>query len=156
MRGVAELLSESRIIDLGPLPAPRLGSDARVQQAVQTLSKARRGAVVAVRDEIPVGILTERDVVNRLAGETEHRMRAFEDVMTKPPVTLSRRAALTEAIQLMNDRRHRHLVLVDREGRLKGLLNTNDIVQFITDQFPEDTVNLPPRLHQQYAREEGG
>jgi len=50
---------------------------------------------------------------------------------------------------------HRHLVVVDRDGDLKGLLTTNDIVQFLTDQFPEETINLPPRLHQKYETPEG-
>ena len=46
-------------------------------------------------------------------------------------------------------------VVVDRAGQLRGLLTTSDIIQFLTDQFPEDTVNLPPRLRQQY-RSPGG
>ena len=47
------------------------------------------------------------------------------------------------------------MVVVDREGSLKGLLTTNDLVEFVTERFPEDTVNLPPRLRQQY-RSVGG
>ncbi len=50
---------------------------------------------------------------------------------------------------------YRHLVVVDRDGELKGLLTSNDLVQYLTDQFPEETVNLPPRLRQQYLSPEG-
>ena len=55
----------------------------------------------------------------------------------------------------MVERKYRHLVVIDRAGQLRGLLTTSDIIQFLTDQFPEDTVNLPPRLHQQYRSPEG-
>ena len=45
--------------------------------------------------------------------------------------------------------------MFDNPEKLKGLLTTSDIVQFLTDQFPEDTVNLPPRLRQQYHSPDG-
>ena len=44
---------------------------------------------------------------------------------------------------------------MDREGDLKGLLTSNDLIQYLTDQFPEETVNLPPRLRQRYRSPEG-
>ena len=46
-------------------------------------------------------------------------------------------------------------MVVDRHGDLRGLLCTTDLVQFIIDQFPEEIVNLPPRLRQQYQSPEG-
>jgi CBS domain-containing protein len=75
--------------------------------------------------------------------------------MSTPPVTVSRSTTLSEALETMDRLQHRHLVVVNRQGELKGMLTTNDIVQFLTDQFPEDTVNLPPRLRQQYRSVEG-
>ena len=158
---IHDLIRESRVLDLGPLPAPRLAPGAAVQQVLQILARGRRGAVVAVDEElVPVGIFTERDVIYRLRGgpkarTEERRKTALRDVMSEPPVTIRRQATLLEAIETMDRLAHRHLVVVDRDGRLRGLLTTNDLIQFLTDQFPEDTVNLPPRLHQRYDSAEG-
>jgi predicted transcriptional regulator len=151
MHRVHDLLTKDRVLDLGPLPAPRLGPEATLQQALQQLVRGRRGALVAVEGLIPVGILTEP----AFATAEGRRKAALGDVMSKPPVTVPRQASLLDAIDAMVQRRHRHLVVVNRQGELKGLLTTNDLVQFLTDQFPREVVNLPPRLHQQYKTSEG-
>ena len=160
MKLIRELIRESRILDLGPLPAPSLSSASTVHQALQLLSRSRRGAVVALDDSQPVGIFTERDVLYRLRGgllssKDQLKKTPLRDVYSAPVATIRRQATLLEAIQKMDRLAHRHLVAVDRDGNLRGLLTTNDLVQYLTDQFPEETVNLPPRLHQRYTTAEG-
>ena len=66
MSTIKELIQESRVLDLGPLPAPRLAPNVTVHQALQFLGRGRRGALVAVDGLRPVGIFTERDLVYRL------------------------------------------------------------------------------------------
>ena len=161
MKTISELIRENQVVDLGPLPAPRLGSRATVQQGLQFLVRGRRGAIVIVDGLRPLGVFTERDVVYRLPDELytsrEQRLRMpLREVMSAPPVTVRRQETLRDAIGKMVDGKLRHLVVVDRHGDLKGLLTANDLVQFLTDQFPEDTVNLPPRLRQVYHTAEGG
>lgn len=158
MNPVRDLIRESRVLDLGPLPAPRLAPNVTIHQALQFLARGRRGAIVVLENNRPIGIFTERDVLNRFAGglSREERIRTpLAEVMSKPPVTVRRQAKLVEAIETMARLQHRHLVVVDGQGDLKGLLTTNDIVQFLTDQFPEQTVNLPPKLRQQFNSTEG-
>ena len=160
MNPVQDLLRETRVLDLGPLPAPRLAPNVTVHQALQFLVRGRRGAIVIVDGMRPTGIFTERDVVYRFGKgvftSIEQRRRTpIGEVMSAGPVTVRRQATLREAIDAMNSKQHRHQVVVDKKGELRGLLTTNDIVQYLTDQFPEDTVNLPPHLHQQYHSIEG-
>ena len=128
-----------------------------MHQALQFLVRGRRGAIVAVDGLRPVGIFTERDVLHRLpAGQPGGQdTTPLSDVMSQPPVTIQRKASLRDAIATMVEHGCRHLVVVDRSGDLKGLLTSNDLVQYLTDQFPEETVNLPPHLHQQYRNPEG-
>jgi len=157
---VGDLLRGDSVLDLGPLPAPRLAPAATVQQALQFLARGRRGAVVVVEGLRPVGIFSERDVVLRLRPElfvsrAERGRTPVGEIMSRPPVTVRRQTTLAEAIETMERLQHRHLVVVDREGELRGLLTSNDIIQHLTDQFPEQTVNLPPRLRQHYDRSEG-
>jgi CBS domain-containing protein len=155
-----ELIRDSLVMDLGPLPAPRLAPRATVYQALQFLLRGRRGAVVAVEGARPVGIFTERDVLIRLpeglfALRDRLRTAPLDEVMSKPPLTVKRQETLLEAIRSMARNGCRHLVVVDREGALRGLLTSSDIVQHLTDQFPEETLNLPPHLDQQYRSPEG-
>ncbi len=159
MNPIQDLIRGTRVLDLGPLPAPRLPPGATVLQAVQMLVRARRGAEVVHEDRRAVGVFTERDLLLRrndglLADRERMRNTALRSVMSSPPVTIRRQATLADAIEQMVGRR-RHLVVVDRHGDLRGLLNSNDLIQFLTDQFPDDVVSLPPRLRQVFRRPEG-
>lgn len=161
MKPLHDLIREDQILDLGPLPAPHLAPDATLQQAVQLLVRGRRGAIVVVEDGRPLGIFTERDVLLRvsesaIASRSERSEIPVRDVMSHPPATVRPQETLAEAMEKMAEGSLRHLVIVDSKGGLRGLLNTNDLVQFLTDQYPEQTVNLPPRLRQVYRTPEGG
>lgn len=160
MATLHDTILKHAVQDLGPLPAPRLPPTASVQEALQMLMRARRGAIVVLDGTKPTGIFTERDVVYRLPAalypsREERRRTPLARVMTANPVTVERRTGLAEALRRMATGGHRHLVVVDDQGDLAGLLNANDIVQFLTDQFPEETMHLPPRLHQHYHRRGG-
>ena len=160
MSAIHDLIHGTRVRDLGPLPAPRLALNATVYQAVQMLVRGNRGAVVVLEGKRPVGIFTERDVLYRLpeglfTAQQQRRHTPLRDVMSQPLATIDRQAKLAEAIGTMVEKQYRHLVIVDHEGELRGLLTTADLVQFVVDQFPQDTLNLPPRLRQQYHSPEG-
>lgn len=160
MNAVSELIRQSHVRDLGLLPAPRLAPNATAHQGLQFLVRGRRGAIVIVEGLTPTGIFTERDIVNRLPAELYTsrdlcRRTPMKEIMSQPPATIRRQARLSEAIETMVERGYRQLVVVDGAGQLKGLLTAKDIVQFLTDHFPEDTINLPPRLRQQYRRPGG-
>ena len=152
MNSLKDLIADNRVLDLGPLPAPRLAPNATMRQALQFLVRGRRGAIVVVEGLRPVGIFTERDVLERDGSGDRN---PISEKMSRPPITIRRSASLRDAIAAMVEHGCRHLVVVDREGDLKGLLTSNDLIQYLTDQFPEETVNLPPRLRQRYRSPEG-
>jgi CBS domain-containing protein len=154
-----ELLRETPVLDLGPLPAPTLAPTATVAQAIDMLARGRRGAVVAIEGTKPVGIFTDRDAIERLTlepGDAGERRLLLRDRMSAPPVTIRRQSSLHDAVELMVRGRYRHVVVVDRHGDLRGLLTSGDLIQHVTDLFPESVINLPPRLHQVFKRAEGG
>ena len=151
----------TRILDLGPLPAPSLPVNATAQQALQQLVRSRRGAVVITdEDDRAVGVLSERDVLYglctpELATSASRRRLAIRDIMSSPATTIRQQATLQVALDTMSRMGYRNLVVVDRHQTVRGLLTSNDVMQFLSDQFPEQTVNLPPHLHQSYSQPEG-
>src|SRR5262249_23420894 len=82
------------------------------------------GLPVVDADRRPVGILTNRDV------RFEKRLSLqVGEVMTKNPVTVREAVQIDEAKDLLHRRGIEKLVVVDREGRLKGLITIRDIEQ---------------------------
>jgi isocitrate dehydrogenase len=79
-----------------------------------------------------MGILTERDVLNKVAAEDLPASRILvRKIMSSPLITVSADTPLTEAVQLMAKHHIRTLFVTDG-GKAMGLLNQRAI---IGDQF---------------------
>ena len=73
----------------------------------------------------PVGILTEGDVARRVVFRVPPETQ-IETLMTAPVLTIPRREYLYAAIAAMRRHGLRHLPIVDRDGRLAGLIRLHD------------------------------
>ncbi|MFO1152164.1 MAG: putative nucleotidyltransferase substrate binding domain-containing protein [Rhodospirillales bacterium] len=91
-------------------------------------------AVVLDADDRPIGIVTTQDIARRIAYRLPGDARA-EQVMTHPVLTVARRDYLYHAIAHMRRHRLRHMVVVDREGRLAGLIDLLDAMAVAASQL---------------------
>jgi CBS domain-containing protein len=103
-----------------------------------------------------VGVLTERDVFARLVIGAVDVSKPVESLMTTEPRTLRLDQTILDAIELMQTGRYRNVPLVDDDGLLVGVVRQNDIIRYLAESFPEELLNLPPRLHQRMRAAEGG
>jgi CBS domain-containing protein len=105
-------------------PTQTLGEVAHI------LVRHRIGAVlVREGEEQPVGILSERDIVRVFASEdglTDGITAA--DAMTRILHTVTPETPITQALELMTDRRVRHLPVL-RDGQLAGMISIGDLVK---------------------------
>ena len=117
-----------------------------VRQALSTLAEHNIGALVAVDSGgHVVGILSERDVVRRLARDENALSLAVEGLMTKNVITGLPQDDLTAAGRTMTDRRFRHLPILDN-GRLIGVVSLGDIVKAQRDQYQGEVETLETQL----------
>jgi len=102
-----------------------------VASITRTLAQHRIGAVLVVEaDGTVLGIVSERDIVRALAGlgEATLRMTAGQ-LMTRVLFTVGPDSTVGEALQLMTDRRVRHLPVLEASGQLTGLVSIGDLVK---------------------------
>ena len=77
----------------------------------------------------PVGIITERDIVQRVAARNVLPSELkVADTMSKPIATVSPNATVNDAAKLMNNRKIRRLGVIDG-GKLVGIVTMKDILQ---------------------------
>ena len=115
-----------------------VGPDSTVGDIVADLTTRRIGAVLVTEGGVVVGVVSERDVVRGLAAHHAGvlALRARE-VMTSPVITIAPGDSIAFAMELMTDRRIRHLPVLEN-GRLVGLVSIGDLVkQRITDAEQE-------------------
>ncbi|MBL0194618.1 MAG: CBS domain-containing protein [Myxococcales bacterium] len=87
------------------------------------------GCVVVIREGLPVGILTDRDVALRVVAEgREPAKTRVSDVLTYGPATVSETDELETAVLRMRERGVRRLPIVDKEGRVTGIVTADDVM----------------------------
>jgi CBS domain-containing protein len=129
------VLSEDRVLlvrDVMSREVVTIDPDAPVIEAARLMKKNDIGSVVVVtpRGEV-IGIVTEKDLVTRVVAENRNPLETrVREVMTPNPVTVYDDTPLEIAARLMAERGIGHLPVVDRAGRLVGILAKSDILEF--------------------------
>ena len=99
-----------------------------VLEAARYMMEHNIGAVGVLREGKLAGILSERDIMNRVVavGRTPG-MTAVDEVMTSNPRAVSMDESIEECLFIMREFGFRHLPIVD--GReLKGLVSLRDVL----------------------------
>lgn len=80
------------------------------------------GAVIIENQGIPVGIITERDIVEKVVHANRDASRTFAgDIMSSPLISIDEEQPVSEALRLMDERDIRRLA-VTRAGNLVGIV----------------------------------
>ena len=123
-----------------------VGSEQSVSEAARVLASNNIGALPVVADGRLVGILSERDIIQKIvAAGTDPRATTVEATMTATPVTVDATEPPTRALDLMKQNGCRHLPVL-REGKLVGIVALRDLlqVQVNTQQFELDVLSALP------------
>ena len=107
---------------------------ASVRDAVNAMRIGLTGAVVVMDGERVAGILTERDVLKRIADLDGHMAAPVADYMTKDPVTLRHNDPMTHALNKMAVGGFRHIP-VTREGELIGIVTVRDVMAWVLGKY---------------------
>ncbi len=85
---------------------------------------------------IPVGIVTDRDIlVESIALDIDAKLFTAGDLMTAPLVSVREDASLTEAINLMRNRKIRRLPVLAHAGNLFGIITSDDIINLLASEL---------------------
>ena len=100
-----------------------------VVEAAKLMRSYNIGSVLVSQQGRIVGIVTESDVVKKFVGaEKVPFFLPVEDIMSSPVVGIEANRPLTEAADLMNRHRTRHLG-VTKSGALVGVLSVRDFLK---------------------------
>ena len=102
-------------------PVTALLSDSIATIAEKMISN-NIGAIVVMSGGAPAGIVSERDIVEKVvrARKDPAKTRA-EDIMSSPIIPIESDKSITDALRLMRDRKIRRLA-VTRKGALVGIV----------------------------------
>lgn len=119
---------------------------ASVRDALAELSRHNIGALVVVDEGgLPVGILSERDVVRTAARREDLFTLTVESIMSRDVVAATPGDDLKAVGHTMTEKRIRHLPVVD-QGKLLGIVSIGDVVKAQRDQYEGEVDTLQMQL----------
>ena len=136
MRTVRQLLEAKspEIIAIGP--------EAPVIDAIRLMAERGIGALLVMDGARLAGILSERDYARKIVLQgRSSRDTPVRDIMTAEVVTVTPVDTVEDCLQLVTDRRIRHLPVVDG-GAVVGVLSIGDLVKTVIELQRRDIDQL--------------
>ena len=136
MRTVRQLLEAKspEIIAIGP--------EAPVIDAIRLMAERGIGELLVMQGARLAGILSERDYARKIVLQgRSSRDTPVRDIMTAEVVSVAPGDSIDHCMQLVTDRRIRHLPVVDA-GEVVGVLSIGDLVKTVIELQRRDIDQL--------------
>jgi CBS domain-containing protein len=139
-----------QVRDVMSSPVKTVTEHDSVETAAKLMKTHNLGSIIVTdSNSNPIGIITEKDIINRVvAGNLLPRNINARQTMSYPVLSISSHHDIKEAAETMRTRDVRRLVVMDH-GRMIGLIASNDIVAItpalieIISEKTKITHNLP-------------
>ena len=99
-----------------------------IKEAASMMNEAKIGSIIITKDDIPVGILTERDFVTKIAVEEIPLSVSLSEVMIKPLLVVNPNQTVWEAAEIMKNMQV-HRLAVQEGNKIIGMVTTTDLVK---------------------------
>jgi CBS domain-containing protein len=105
-----------------------------VLHAVEMMATRHVGALLVMERESLLGIISERDYARKviLKNRSSHDT-PVSDIMTAPAVTVSPEDTVHRCMEIMTEKRFRHLPVM-KSGRVVGMLSIGDLVKAVIEE----------------------
>ncbi len=116
----------SSIVRREPVTVPPQMS---VRDALREMDTHRIGSIVVAetQERVPLGIFTLQDLLRRIALQNGDLAQPIANVMTRQLVSLKPQSTAYQAALTMARRNVRHVLVVDDDGHLAGIVSQNDL-----------------------------
>jgi len=106
-----------------------------VLAVIQIMADHHVGALPVLRDGRLAGIVSERDYARKviLLGRSSAETAVWQ-IMSSPVVTVDTEDAVRRCMELMTERRIRHLPVVDASGAMVGMISIGDVLRAVMEE----------------------
>ncbi|MEG3766051.1 putative nucleotidyltransferase substrate binding domain-containing protein [Alteromonas sp. 14N.309.X.WAT.G.H12] len=102
-----------------------------IHQAAKIMAEHKVSSLLITRDDKLVGIVTDRDLRNRVVAQAADVSHAVASIMTTAPAKIFQHRTLFDAMSLMSERNIHHLPVIDRHSQQPvGMVTATDIVRY--------------------------
>lgn len=145
-----EITAETVVEDIMVRDVHVVDREATVRETASIMAKEGHGCVIVVNAEYALGIVTERDIVQKITADgIDPAKIKVEDIMSSPLITISPKATILEAAEKMSVYEVRKIVVIDELGRMVGVLTAGDLAKWLAKQrnYKDPALNAIARLN---------
>lgn len=117
-----------------------ISPEATIKEVAGVMASKNVGSLIVVKDGSPAGIITDRDIVVRVVNKgLDPSTIRVQDVMTIDPICLNEDLGIFEALEIVKEKGVRRYPVINREGKVVGILSLDDIVYLIGKEMCDVT-----------------
>lgn len=118
--------------------------DDTVSEAVKAMYAKNYGSIVVTEaDERMIGIVTERDIMNKVVGRNlDPDKTTLREIMTTEIRMAREEDQLLDWLRIMSNERFRRLPVVDDDGRITAIFTQGDFVSYTWPDLLSQLGNL--------------
>ena len=134
---------EMPISELNPPSPVMVERGTPIGETIILMQKNSFGSVLVTDEGELCGIITERDILMKVAGlGIDLAREPVDEFMTEDPLALMAGDEITYVMNNMHVGGYRHVPIVDENRCPVGIISIKDVMSFILDQFPEEVTNV--------------
>ncbi|MFO7277258.1 MAG: CBS domain-containing protein [Pseudomonadota bacterium] len=124
-----------------------IGPEDPVLEAIELMAVHHVGALLVMKGEELVGIVSERDYARKviLHGRSSSETPVWQ-IMSSPVITVTPEDSVDHCMRLVTDRRIRHLPVVEN-GRVVGVVSIGDLVKAVIEEQQHTIEQLESYIH---------
>ena len=121
----------SIVSDIMSSPVITLNGEVNVRDAALLMTDKRIGSIVVTERGTPIGIVTERDILERVVCPCKDPCEVkMKEIMTSPVITIFKDTTILEAMREMRGRNISRLVVID--GDIEGIISERDVIRAVS------------------------
>lgn len=127
------LSEEITVREVMTSPVIELGAESTANVAAEMMAKYKISSILVRKDGRPVGIVTKRDLVEKVVARDKRPSDVrLEEIMSSPLVTVDPSATIEDAVRLMN-RLGISRLIVSYKGNVQGIISLKDVLKITPD-----------------------
>ena len=108
-----------------------------INEASKMMEDAKVGAIIVIEDNIPIGIVTDRDFTVKVVAHAYNITTPIKQIMSSPLLSVNSDESVRFAAELMHEYGVRKLPVIKNE-QVVGMITATDIVNLLAVCVEED------------------
>ncbi len=135
----ANIILMTKVKDVMTKTVINIESNKTVIEAAALMAENDVGNLIVMDDNIPIGIVTERDFVRRVLAQDKPSQTRISEVMSTPLKVIDPDAPLKEAARRMVRKKIRRLAVIS-DNKLVGIITATDFARHLSKKTFADEI----------------